>query len=616
MNWSFGRRPTIAFAMIFAVMVFDGAVDYWQTARLHQQQKTLARAIGLRTELEAAFSALMDAEIHMRDCVITGESRHSESCHEAIRAVDGQLKRLGRLVAGESSDDRLTPICHAIGARLADIQATMVLQETKGIDAARRHILSEESGKSIDWIRELAGRIREEESDRLAGWTRAAAVNYVIAQTAAGTGLLLGLAIVGLAYYMTGRELTARARAEGELRLLTQTLEQRVEERTKSLQILHDIASMANQAQNPEQAIDYCLQRVAVYNEWCFGHAFLPAADSLEELVPAYAHYAQDPRRFRRFRDVTLGSRLRRGQGLPGRVFASGNPEWTTDVRRDLTERRAVVAEELAIGTAVAFPVVVGERVAAVMEFFSDRVIQPNGRVIDAMVGVGMQLGRVIERAGFEEHLLAIAEDVQGDMAQDLHDDVGQELTGLGLKAETLAEMLASAERPTAKLAADIVAAVDRTHDKVRRLSRGLLPVELEEGFLAEALEQLVAATSEGSRITCKLDCLHSDPVFDSRISTHLYRIAQEAVSNAVRHSGAQKIQITLDEKDGATTLTIQDDGTGISTKPATGRGMGLRTMRYRASLIDATLEFGESPGGGAQVVCRLTPVENPAIQE
>jgi signal transduction histidine kinase len=233
-------------------------------------------------------------------------------------------------------------------------------------------------------------------------------------------------------------------------------------------------------------------------------------------------------------------------------------------------------------------------------------VIQPDSGIADALVGVGLQLGRVIERAEFEEHLLTIAEEIQRGISQDLHDDVGQELTGLGLKAQTLAEMLAPATTPSGKLAADIAASVDRTHDKVRALSRGLLPMELEEGLLAGALEQLAAATSESSRIKCEFACSRPAPVFDSRVSAHFYRIAQEAVTNILRHSGAQSIQITLDQTDGDTALSIEDDGTGLSTRPAEARGMGLRTMRYRAGLIGGKLEVGPGPCGGTLVVCRL----------
>jgi PAS domain S-box-containing protein len=221
-----------------------------------------------------------------------------------------------------------------------------------------------------------------------------------------------------------------------------------------------------------------------------------------------------------------------------------------------------------------------------------------------------------VERAKFEEHLLAAAEDIQRRIAQDLHDDVGQELTGLGLKAETLVDLLASANSPAEKLAADIAAALERTHDKVRRLSRGMLPAELEEGLLAGALEQLAATMSRRSRVKCRFTCFHPNPVFDSRVATHLYRIAQEAVANALRHSGARRIRITLAQEQGASALRINDNGKGIAAGPDQSKGMGLRTMDYRAGLIGGKLEIGRGPRGGTQVECRLAAAADPAEPE
>jgi signal transduction histidine kinase len=324
--------------------------------------------------------------------------------------------------------------------------------------------------------------------------------------------------------------------------------------------------------------------------------------------VPSIACYAEDPNRFRRFRELTSGVRLRRGQGLAGRVFASRKPEWSTDLRGDLLECRAVEAQKLGLGFAMAFPVIVGQQIVGVLEFFSEQVIQPDARLSDAMTSVGMHLGRVIERADFQEHLLTIAEEIQRAIAQDLHDDVGQELTGLGLKAETLAEMLLATETPARRLAADIAAAVERTRGKVRRFSRNMLPPELEQGLLAAALGQLAAATTAGSRIACTFDGPTPHQSFDSRVAIHLFRIAQEAVSNAVRHSGARRIRITLalDHGHGGTELRIEDDGTGIPSGAAHTGSMGLRTMRYRAELIGARLQVGPGPNGGMQVICQL----------
>ena len=293
---------------------------------------------------------------------------------------------------------------------------------------------------------------------------------------------------------------------------------------------------------------------------------------------------------------------------LPGRVLASGKLEWTTDLRSDLIACRGSLAEELGIGIAIAFPVLLGDKVAAVLEFFSDQVIQPNEQLTDAMVGVGLQLGRVIERAEFEEHLLTIAEEVQRGIAQDLHDDVGQELTGLGLKAETLAEMVAPAKTPAGKLAADIAAAVDRTHDKVRGLCRGMLPIELEEGLLAGALGATCRYDVRNSRIECKFACSHPDPVFDSRVSVHLYRIAQEAVANAVRHSGAHNIRITLDRKTARPSLRLKMTGRDCPAKPRKPEGMGLRTMRVSRRTDRWEAGGRPRPSGGTQVVCRCCP--------
>jgi len=407
-------------------------------------------------------------------------------------------------------------------------------------------------------------------------------------------------------WFGTASDITDRKRAEHELQLLNRNLEQQIVERTEAIQLLHDIATMANQAQSTTQAMEYCLRRMALYNGWCFGHALLPAADDPDELVPTYTWYAENPQRFAAFRETTFRLRLRRGQGLPGRVLASGQMEWSTDLSRDLAPDRAAVAVALGLRAAVAFPVRLGQRVVAVLEFFADRVIQPDQQVTDAMTGVGLQLGRVIERAEFDAHLLTIGDDIQRQIAQELHDDIGQELTGLGLKAETLVEMLGPVATPVARLAADIAASLGRTHDKIRGLSHAALPAELEQGLLGEALEQLAAMTSDIAHLKCEFTCALPRPILDSRVYVHLYRIAQEAVNNAVRHSAARTVVISLDQHDGGLILRIDDDGRGLVGDAAQREGMGRRTMRYRAELIGGKLAVGPGPRGGTQVECRI----------
>ena len=401
-------------------------------------------------------------------------------------------------------------------------------------------------------------------------------------------------------------DITELRQAQTLLKQANEVLERRVAERTEVIQMLHDIASVANQAQDPRQAMEYCLRRLTSHGGWVCGCAWIPDAAVADILVPDYYCSREDYDRFDRLHEFTKDVRLRRGEGLAGGVFATGKTAWSTDLQHDLGGYGPAMAAELGLATAVAFPVLVGENVAAVLEFFADKPIQPDENIDEAVAGIGMQLGRVIERAEFEEHLLTIPEEVQRAMAQDLHDDVGQELTGLGLKAKTLKEMLAHDKAPAAKLAADLAATVDRTRTKVRGLAYRLLPVELEKGMLPVAIGQLIAAVNTGSGMQCTFDCARRDRLFDSRTATHLYRIAQEAVSNAIRHSGAHRIRITLQQDDGQTALQIADDGKGLPSNTLESAGMGVRTMRYRAGLIGATLAIGPGPQGGTLVVCKL----------
>jgi signal transduction histidine kinase len=160
-----------------------------------------------------------------------------------------------------------------------------------------------------------------------------------------------------------------------------------------------------------------------------------------------------------------------------------------------------------------------------------------------------------------------------------------------------------------------MAATVDRTRVKIRGLSHRLLPVELREGLLAVAVEELAAAVNTGSRIACTFDCTHPSAVFDSLAATHLYRIAQEAVSNAMRHSCARNIRITLNQDRAETVLRIEDDGTGPPNKALQAGGMGLRTMQYRAGLIGGKVKVGPGSSGGTLVECKLPSSMRPSVR-
>jgi PAS domain S-box-containing protein len=419
--------------------------------------------------------------------------------------------------------------------------------------------------------------------------------------------LALADSLSGRPYYrMAITDIRDLAEAEHRLRELNERLEQEVREQTSALEMLRDVASMANRAQSVEEALEYCLWRVAEHNGWSFGHAFLPTAGDSDLLLPAYVWYPRESERFSEFRELTLRTSLRRGDCLPGRVYATGEPAWTVDILHELGPRRLELAAALGITTTAVFPVRAGDRVVAVLEFFSEKTIEPDRVMLHSMASVGTQIGRVIERKALQDRLLTLADEEHRRIGQELHDDVGQELAGLALKSETLAEILETEGTAPVALARQIVAAVERTRNKTRRLARGLIPRDIEAPELEEALAGLARGVDAGGRPACRFRRVGDGRVSDSRTATQLYRIAQEAVSNASACHETTQVEITLRSDGDQTVLEIDDNGPGMPSTGGLKAGLGLQIMRYRAGLIGGTLSVESPPGGGTRVLCRL----------
>jgi len=202
------------------------------------------------------------------------------------------------------------------------------------------------------------------------------------------------------------------------------------------------------------------------------------------------------------------------------------------------------------------------------------------------------------------EVLEAVARE-QRRIAQDLHDSLGQKLTGISLLSEALERRLEGREAPELMDARRIAAYAGQAVRESRELAKGLLPVEL-GGGLSAALEALAGYAREAFHISCRTRCGEDALVVDEGAALHLYRIAQEAVNNAVRHGRAGSVELSLGLEHGAVTLTIRDDGTGIGPEKSRKRGLGLGIMSYRARLLGATLVVRRLRGSGTAVVCRL----------
>jgi signal transduction histidine kinase len=210
------------------------------------------------------------------------------------------------------------------------------------------------------------------------------------------------------------------------------------------------------------------------------------------------------------------------------------------------------------------------------------------------------------ERRRLEAEVLQISEREQRRMAQDLHDGLGQHLTGIAHLAAVLHSKLAEQALPEAADAARVARLLDHAVTQTRTLARGLLAVQLEAGGLMSALEQLAAIVRDLFNIDCCFECPQPVSIQDNAIATHLYRIAQEAVNNAIKHGRASQIKIELLVGLEIITLMVQNNGLVVSKSHSCNDGIGLRIMRYRAKLIGGSLTLHSDAERGTTVVCSV----------
>lgn len=209
------------------------------------------------------------------------------------------------------------------------------------------------------------------------------------------------------------------------------------------------------------------------------------------------------------------------------------------------------------------------------------------------------------ESRRLEGQLLEVADREQARIGQDIHDGLCQRLVVLAFDTNSLHGELSAAGRPEARKTARIATHLDEAITEARQLSRGLFPVRLEREGLPPALEELAKATRNRYHIQCRFRNRGSVVLKDSTIATHLYRIAQESVTNALKHGQARAISISLRARDEQIELRVEDNGNGFAPDSAgNSAGMGLHIMNYRARSIGGTIRITPRPRGGTEVLC------------
>lgn len=206
------------------------------------------------------------------------------------------------------------------------------------------------------------------------------------------------------------------------------------------------------------------------------------------------------------------------------------------------------------------------------------------------------------EHARLEREVVAASERERHSIGADLHDGLGQLLTAVEFMCTALKED--TAKQPEVSLRLDQMGAMLREAiAQTRYLSKGLVPIGEGAEALQHGLASLADRTNALGRVHCEFECDEAIELLNAEATSHLFRIGQEAVNNAVKHARAVTIVIRLYRREGWLVLEVQDDGTGLGTE-SEGKGSGLGLMRYRASLIGADLDVKSRPGGGVVVTC------------
>jgi signal transduction histidine kinase len=442
----------------------------------------------------------------------------------------------------------------------------------------------------------------------------------VVARRKDGSAFPIYLSIghfeLGGRHYYTGivHDISERHRAEAALRRVNETLEQQVRDRTESIRLLQDVAVIANESESVEQAFQIVLQRVLRFRHWEVAHVVLRSRTDPGAFLDAGVWTVERTGRYRRL--IAAGSKtvFRSGKGLIGRTIASARPEWITNLARDNSSLLGPYAAACDLQSVVAFPVLIGNEVVAVAEFFSAAAVPPDETFLDIMKHVGTQLARVIERDRLQRQLVDAVWNQHRRFGQDLHDTLGQALTGIGMLADSIAKKIAARGDPEAGHLTELVAMIQQAKTEVRQLSKGLYPVDVDAQGLLAALEELATTTGQRSQLYCSFRGDREIQIRDNEVTTHLFRIAQEAVHNAVKHGRPKRISIALTKPRGRVSLVIRDDGSGILSGPKSrSGGLGMRIMQYRANAIGAQLSIENTAAGGTVVRCTLKREENHA---
>ncbi|HEX4084414.1 MAG TPA: sensor histidine kinase [Chthoniobacteraceae bacterium] len=229
----------------------------------------------------------------------------------------------------------------------------------------------------------------------------------------------------------------------------------------------------------------------------------------------------------------------------------------------------------------------------------------------DSMLEQVANMNRMRE---LEREVIAASERARHRIGADLHDGLCQHLAGITCVTKSLHEDLVRLFPPLAPMAEELDDLLKDAVVQARNIARGIAPVHMDDEGIIFALDELAATVRRMQEIHCEFESVGEGLSVDCEMATHLYYIAQEAASNAFRHGHATEIYIDLRVEDKEVILSIRDNGAGIADAAENSSGMGLRSMKYRAGVLNGSIEIARRPEGGTRIECRAPLPAAPLI--
>jgi len=339
---------------------------------------------------------------------------------------------------------------------------------------------------------------------------------------------------------------------------------------------------------------------------------------------------------------------LNPGTSLPGIAWHEQRPVWFPEFGAEPLFERREPARKAGLRSAVAFPVQTAGIFFGVLEFFATRRLEPDSDQVNMMMAIGSEIGQFIQRRNAEEalrrandelelrvqhrtaelkaansklqaaiterkrlenELLEITEKERRRIGLDLHDDLGQKLAGIALMTKGLQLKLMKQKSVEAQDAEKIHCLVHEAMSHVSDLAHDLATLDLATKDLPTALSDLANRAKELFDINCRFSSEGEIPTLEPGIVTQLYKIAQEALTNAIKNGKAKRVSISLTNGSDKLNLAIQSNGLPFPDLQGRSTGMGLRIMNYRANLVGGSIEIKSMGAHGTLVACSV-PLE------